>query len=297
MNKSGELGGAFHMDGSRLSPFPHHSWFGFPFVIAPATTAVIEQRVMNHTLVLGHVGGALVRWTRSGRETTYRHAARQIAFFPCDNMIHTHVARTVNALTTTYLLQIPARHLIDYVELDEGSMRRECEGFLPREDDVLRECIIQLTGTVGQGVEQDIGSEITARRLVLRLSEILGGKKPDWHEDNSVFTATVMKQIVDYIDSHLSHQFCLEDISSLVGLSPSHCAKKFRNTEGLSLCRFVNRRRMARAMVVLRHDATPLSQIALDLGFSSQSHFTRLFSDLTGMTPAKYRKQFRRTVG
>jgi len=41
----------------------------------------------------------------------------------------------------------------------------------------------------------------------------------------------------------------------------------------------------------------PLARIALDLGFSSQSHFSRLFSDLTGMTPAKHRKQFRRTVG
>ncbi|MBM4013222.1 MAG: helix-turn-helix transcriptional regulator [Planctomycetes bacterium] len=37
----------------------------------------------------------------------------------------------------------------------------------------------------------------------------------------------------------------------------------------------------------------PLASVALDLGFSSQSHFTRLFSSLTGMTPAKYRKQFR----
>jgi hypothetical protein len=37
--------------------------------------------------------------------------------------------------------------------------------------------------------------------------------------------------------------------------------------------------------------------IALDLGFSSQSHFTRLFSEMSGMTPAKYRKQFRRSVG
>jgi AraC-like DNA-binding protein len=84
---------------------------------------------------------------------------------------------------------------------------------------------------------------------------------------------------------------------TLVGLSPSHCARKFRHTEGLSLGRFVNRRRLARALVVLRKDSTSLSQVALDLGFSSQSHFTRLFSTLVGMTPAKYRKTFTPTVG
>jgi AraC family transcriptional regulator len=106
-----------------------------------------------------------------------------------------------------------------------------------------------------------------------------------------------MQQIVDSIESRLSHQFCLEELSTLVRLSPSHCGTKFPNTEGLSLCRFVNRRRLAKALVVLRNDATPLSQVALDLGFSSQSHFTRLFGELTGMPPAKYRKQFGRPVG
>lgn len=49
-------------------------------------------------------------------------------------------------------------------------------------------------------------------------------------------------------------------------------------------------------MTTLKTDA-PLASVALDLGFSSQSHFTRLFSSLTGMTPAKYRKQVRPVVG
>jgi AraC family transcriptional regulator len=44
-------------------------------------------------------------------------------------------------------------------------------------------------------------------------------------------------------------------------------------------------------MALLETSSTPLSQIALDLGFSSQSHFTRLFSSLTGFTPASYRRQ------
>lgn len=50
-------------------------------------------------------------------------------------------------------------------------------------------------------------------------------------------------------------------------------------------------------MVVLRNDEVSLAGLALNLGFSSQSHFTRLFSDLIGTTPAKYRQQFKRTVG
>lgn len=285
------------MERSRLSPFPHHSWFGFSVGLAPAMTCAIEVRASSHTLALGTAAAADVRWACRGRETSYLHAVDQISFFPCDDALHTFVTRSAAALSSTYVLKIPTIHLRDCVEVDEGAMPNECRALLPSEDYVLRECMIRLSGTVGQGVEQDIGSEITARQLVLRLSEILGGRKPDWHDDNSVFTAPVMKRIVEYIDSRLSHQFCLEDISSLVGLSPSHCAKKFRQTQGLSLCRFVNRRRLARAMVVLQNDSVPLTQIALDLGFSSHSHFTRLFSELVGVPPAKYRKQFKPIVG
>jgi AraC-like DNA-binding protein len=50
-------------------------------------------------------------------------------------------------------------------------------------------------------------------------------------------------------------------------------------------------------MTALRDGDVPLAELSLDLGFSSQSHFTRLFSQLSGMTPAKYRKRFKHTVG
>jgi AraC-like DNA-binding protein len=54
---------------------------------------------------------------------------------------------------------------------------------------------------------------------------------------------------------------------------------------------------MAAALVALRDDPQSLAQVALDLGFSSRSHVTRLFSSLTGMTPAKYRRLFKPAIG
>jgi len=45
------------------------------------------------------------------------------------------------------------------------------------------------------------------------------------------------------------------------------------------------------SFALLRAGAIPLTQIALDLGFSSQSHFTRLFSGHTGMAPQRFRRQ------
>jgi AraC-like DNA-binding protein len=281
------------MDGSPLSPFPHHSWFGFSVDLPSASTAVIEHRSVSHELVLGTAGAVDVRWTCRGRETSYQHAVDQVAFFARHNAAHVHVIRSAATPSNSYVLQIPDHQLNACVESDGGGVPSEWCDFLPREDAVLRECTIRLRGKLGHGVSLEIGSEIVARKLVLRLVELLGGKKPDWHDDHSGFTPPVMKQIVEYLDTLLHHQFCLQELASLVGCSPSHFARKFRHTEGLSLGRFINRRRLAAAMRTLQNDSTPLAQIALDLGFSSQSHFTRLFSDLTGMTPAKFQRQCR----
>jgi AraC-like DNA-binding protein len=287
------------MDGARLSPLPHFSWFGFPLTVQPTAAMVHEHRQKTHTLVVGTAGAVDVRWTCRARERRYHHGLDQIAFFRCDDESHVHVARACGVCSSAYVLHMPRHHLDDLAAADGLRPPGDCRAFLPLQDAVLRECMLRLRSPSDQRVACDLGPEIAARRLVSRLIEVLGGRKPEWHDDTSVFTRREMNRIVDYIDSRLRerHQFCLHEIASLVELSPSHCATKVRQTVGLSLCRFIHRRRVARAMTALRDGDVPLAELSLDLGFSSQSHFTRLFSQLTGMTPAKYRRRFRRTVG
>lgn len=285
------------MDGATLAPLPHHTWFGFSFQVGPETTFEHAHRERTHTLAIGTGGAVDVRWFHRGGECAYHHGLNQIAFFAGDGELHTHVIRTAALPSSAYVLQLPRRHLDELLETDGSEPLHECRSFLPCDDAVLRQCLHRLASDTGREVAEDIGSEITARQLVLRLSDILGGKSPEWRDDNSFFAASEMKKILEYIDAHLGRHIGLGDIAPLCGLSPSHCARKFRHTEGLSLCRFINRRRVGAAMVALRTDDVPLANLALALGFSSQSHFTRLFSNLTGMTPAKFRREFRRTVG
>lgn len=142
----------------------------------------------------------------------------------------------------------------------------------------------------GRQVSEDIGDEIAARQIVLRLCAIIGSRRPDWQRDTSVFTPCVMRQIVERIDAQLGVHVSLENFANTVGLSPSHFARKFQQSAGLSLNRFLNRRRIGMSFAMLREGSSPLSRISLDLGFSSQSHFTRLFSGLTGITPQQFRQ-------
>ena len=54
---------------------------------------------------------------------------------------------------------------------------------------------------------------------------------------------------------------------------------------------FVRKEKAEEAKHLLRYTDKPISTIALYLGFSSQSHFSRVFREITGMPPAEYRKQ------
>lgn len=149
------------------------------------------------------------------------------------------------------------------------------------------------TRTKGDGGLDGPGEE-AARRLILRITELTGGGKPDWHGDESVFEAPALRHVIGFIDEQVRISPTVTDVAPLVGPSPSHFAKKSRQSTGLSLHRFVNRRRILRSLDMLNDRSLPLAHVALDLGFSSQSHFTHLFAKLTGMTPAMYRKRCRR---
>lgn len=265
----------------------------------PGTTTVFEQRQVTHTLVIGTAGAVDVRAACQGSERRYHHGLHEIAFFSCDDKSHAFTIRAAQDASSAFVIHMPRRHLDELAVADGMRPPGEWRLLLPRQDAVLRDCLLWLRRAWERVNVGDLDYEIAARRLVCRLIEVLGGSHPEWRDDKSVFTTREMNRIVSYIDSRLCerHQFSLEEISSLIDLSPSHCARKVRQTVGLSLGRLIQRRRLAAAMMVLKDDDIPLAKLALDLGFSSQSHFTRLFSSLTGITPARYRKLFKRVVG
>jgi AraC family transcriptional regulator len=75
-----------------------------------------------------------------------------------------------------------------------------------------------------------------------------------------------------------------------VSMSPSTFARLFKASVGATAHSFVLSRRLQRAEILLNGD-TSLSEIALAVGFASQSHFTEAFRRRTGRTPSRVRRQ------
>lgn len=86
----------------------------------------------------------------------------------------------------------------------------------------------------------------------------------------------------------------LMGLAEALGISGFHLARIFRAETGLSVHQYLLRLRMAGALARLSCSETELSRLALDLGFSSHSHFTTTFRKQFGESPARVRRALER---
>jgi AraC family transcriptional regulator len=279
------------MDGSRLSPYPHLSWFTYDLTIRPPRLFVLHEfKAVVHRLIVTEQGDADFLLNNGADGVAYRMTGGSLGFFPCDFAQHA-VGITAIGAYRAHALLVPSKHLESVCEAEGARQTVEFRTVPVFQDTLLLACALRLLVRDSLGnLAEDVGAEIAARQVVMRLAAITGGCQPDWLKDTSVFTPRVMALIVERVDTHLRLRASLEVISSGFGLSPSHFARKFQQSTGLSLNRFMNQRRIGQSFAMLKTGRTPLAQLSLDLGFSSQSHFTRLFSGLTGLTPFQFRR-------
>ena len=100
-----------------------------------------------------------------------------------------------------------------------------------------------------------------------------------------------MRRLVEYIEENLGGDLSLERMAVEVNLSPLYLARAFKAAVGQSPHRYVLERRLERAKELLRATDTPIVEVALSAGFSSQSHLSNWFLRQVGVSPAIYRRQ------
>jgi AraC family transcriptional regulator len=193
-------------------------------------------------------------------------------------------------------LHIPSAAIFECIEagcgLSEGGA-----GLLARRPPVLDPVIEKLAhafiradelgGGFGRRYADGIGLAIVTRLLgkstdgisapaANRVSEL-----PKWR----------LKRAVDYMAAHLAEPICLADIAASTGLTRMHFAAGFRAATGLRPHEYLLRRRIERAQELLASSRLPLVQIAFEVGFKTQAHFTTVFSKFVGVTPNAWRRQ------
>ena len=90
-----------------------------------------------------------------------------------------------------------------------------------------------------------------------------------------------------YIDAHFAESFGLQDLSNLTGISMFHLNRIFKKALGLSPLAYRNQRRIVEARRLLL-DGHPIAEIAVGTGYADQSHLTRHFQRIVGVSPHRY---------
>jgi AraC family transcriptional regulator len=97
-------------------------------------------------------------------------------------------------------------------------------------------------------------------------------------------TPLQQQRVRDCVEAHLGEDLSIVRLAQEAVLSPVHFARAFKASFGCTPHRWVQQRRIEAAVRLLRTTARPIVDIALDLGFASQSHFTQVLRQATGTT-------------
>ncbi len=99
---------------------------------------------------------------------------------------------------------------------------------------------------------------------------------------------TELQRAVAFIQDNLASELSLDAIAREAGLSPYHFARLFAEAFGVAPHQYVIQARIERAKMLITQSRLPLGEAAHSVGFSDQSHFTRHFKRLVGVTPRAF---------
>jgi AraC family transcriptional regulator len=105
-----------------------------------------------------------------------------------------------------------------------------------------------------------------------------------------------IRRVSDHIDTHLSARILVSDLSAIARRSQAHFSRAFKRTFGVSPHLYILRRRIEKASQLMLASDDSLSDIALACGMADQSHLCNIFRQMTGQTPAAWRRERRALV-
>lgn len=97
----------------------------------------------------------------------------------------------------------------------------------------------------------------------------------------------------EVLHAHYQESLRLGEVAHRVGVHPVHLAREFRKYHGCTVGQYLRKLRVEAAGRKLLVSDAPLAAIALETGFASQAHLSRIFKLVTGITPARYRASSR----
>ena len=146
-------------------------------------------------------------------------------------------------------------------------------------------CLHDLVGKYG---ELSLHERMELRGFSLMIfARFLSQARPRvWTQDERIM------RILRYIGDHLNEHIGMDDLVTVSCVTKSYLIRLFTSALHVSPIRYVNRKKIERAQLMLMTESIQVKEVAYRLGFDDHSYFIRLFRHVAGITPNEYRRRY-----
>lgn len=281
-----------------ISPFPtpptlssrHVGWDGIAmesFNHVPACS-IPEHEHPTHMLNLQISGRMRCEWTTEGRTRRAEHGPGNIYILPTGTR-----DRFTRWAPTSHLTLAMAPYFLARA-LDETAHLADIE-LIPNwniHDSHIASLMLALRSDLEDGSPagplygESLGVALAhylIRRYSVRASRERGHK-------GGMPTAR-LNRVLDFLRQNFAKETRLWELAELAGMSPHYFCDLFKKSTGFSPHQYLLQYRIGRAKIFLRSPQFGISQVAKATGFVDQSHFTKVFRRIVGVTPTQFRQK------
>jgi len=249
---------------------------------------VLHATYLTHTFARHTHDGFVVGIIERGVEAFYYRGATRLA--PAGSIVvvepgEMHTGQAGSRLGWTYRVLYPEAVLLQRAAVALGGSPDRVPSFpAVIEDPALYALFQQLHATLdgsASALERESGLTLALARLVARHGDSRLALPSTGRERGAV------ELVRHYLETHYGENPSLDELARLAGLSPFHLLRVFRRALQLPPHAYLTGVRIARAKALLAA-GWPVARVATETGFVDQSHLTRQFKRLVGVTPGQY---------
>lgn len=142
----------------------------------------------------------------------------------------------------------------------------------------------------GQQIGYQAILESLATEITVNLIRSLPGNLDPYRFDKKVPYHSKVQLALEYIEANFDQEFSLAELAALCDASAYHLIRLFKQHTGLTPHSYITRFRIDRARKMLMRKDLSITEVCFSSGFTSPSHFSAVFRQITGMSPSGFRK-------
>ena len=128
----------------------------------------------------------------------------------------------------------------------------------------------------------------------VHIAQTYGGMRPMSRPVRGGLAPWQERRARELLCANIKRGVALKEVARECGLSVGYFSHSFRRTLGVAPHKWLIEQRVVLSKEKLRDDGLSLSDVAMECGFSDQSHLTRVFRQTVGVSPGAWRRAFKR---